>query len=461
MRSIDRPSDSFLGHPKGLAYIVFAEAWERFSFYGMQALLVLYMANHLLLPGNVESVIGFEFLQQSIANIFGELTINALATQLFGIYVGLIYLMPVFGGLIGDRILGRTRSVFYGAILMASGHFLMAFEAYFLIALILLIFGSGLLKGNLAAQVGNLYQKGDQRRDAAFSMYSIAINVGGFVAPLVCGTLGELYGWHYGFAGAGIGMLIGIYIYILGRRYLPVEISQVHTTPPKLEPDQRKIVVALIGILLITSLYWIAQAQIWNSYPLWISDNVDRKFNSFLVPVTWFQSLDMFAVLTLAPFVLLYWRKQRKVGSEPNGLKKIALGSAIFSLACFWLALGESTSKAEVSLFWPFFFHFICALGYLYIGPVALALVSQCAPASVNAMMMGAYYLAIFLGGLGSGFLGRFYDTLSATEFWIMHGCIVGLATMLILLLYRPLFGLLQLQEPVSKPIDETLVSSR
>ncbi len=461
MLSSTQASNNFLGHPSGLAYIVFTEAWERFSFYGMQALLVLYMTNHLLQPSNVGSVIGFDMLQQAITSIFGEVSINALATQLFGLYVGLIYLVPIFGGLLGDRVLGRTRAVFSGAILMALGHFLMAFEAYFLFALLLLICGSGLLKGNLAAQVGNLYQKGDQRRDAAYSMYSIAINVGGFVAPLICGTLGELYGWHYGFAGAGIGMLIGICIYILGRHHLPAEAPRLHATSQQLKPEQKKIVAVLVGVLLVTALYWTAQSQVWNTYPLWISDHVDRQFSSFLVPVTWFQSLDMFAVLVLAPVVLLLWRKQNERACEPNGLTKITIGSAIFSLACFWLALGNSASSDEVSLFWPFVFHFIGAIGYLYVGPVALALISQNAPPSVNAMMMGAYYLAIFIGGLGSGFLGRYYDTLSATEFWIMHGSIVGTASLILLLFYRPLYAILQLGESICEPVDETLVSSR
>ncbi|HKX55023.1 MAG TPA: oligopeptide:H+ symporter, partial [Xanthomonadales bacterium] len=235
------PSGTFLGHPKGLGYIVFTEAWERFSFYGMQALLVLYMATYLLHPGKVESVIAFTGLHKVLVAIFGDLSTQALATQMFGIYVGLIYLTPVFGGLLGDRYLGRTRAVLMGAGLMAAGHFLMAIESAFLFALTALILGSGLLKGNLAAQVGGLYDKADQRRDSAFSIYNVAINLGATVAPLVCGTLGELYGWHYGFGLAGFGMLIGTGIYLKGRKYLPPDvIRSVEQQHPKLQPGESK-----------------------------------------------------------------------------------------------------------------------------------------------------------------------------------------------------------------------------
>ena len=179
----------FFGHPRGLAFIVFTEAWERFSFYGMQALLVLYMAGYLLHPGTVEQVIGFPGFRTAVQGVFGLLSTQALASQIFGLYVGMVYFMPVFGGLIGDRVLGQRRAVMLGAVSMAIGHFLMAFEAAFLFALLALIVGSGLLKGNLAAQVGKLYAKTDPRRESGFSIYCLAINVGAFIAPLVCGNL--------------------------------------------------------------------------------------------------------------------------------------------------------------------------------------------------------------------------------------------------------------------------------
>lgn len=430
----------FLGHPRGLAYIAFTEAWERFSFYGMQALLILYMTGHLLRPGVIENVAGFAGFRAAVEAVFGQLSTQALASQIFGLYVGLIYFTPVIGGLIGDRLTGRKRAVLGGAVLMAAGHFMMAFEAAFLSALASLIAGAGLLKGNLAAQVGNLYAKNDRRRDSAFTVYVTAINVGATVAPLVCGTLGELYGWHYGFGVAGVGMLIGIVIYVAGFRYLPPEKERGSGEPrPQLAPGDGRVIAALLLLLGITALFWIVQAQVWNTYPLWMRDFVDRNVRGFTVPVTWFQGFDSLAVLVLAPVMILFWRAQSKRGTEPSDLNKIALGCAFYGLGFLMLAVGQLVAGAEkVSLVWPAALHFVTAVGYLYAAPIALSLVSRAAPAAVNAMMVGAYYLGIFIGGIVSGWLGRFYEPLQPMSFWLVHAGIVGLGTLAIIVL-RPI----------------------
>jgi len=443
--NISRPSGTFLGHPKGLGYIVFTEAWERFSFYGMQALLVLYMATHLLHPGKVENVIGFAGLHQAIVLVFGELSIQALATQLFGIYVGLIYLTPVFGGLLGDRVLGRTRAVLLGAVLMALGHFLMAFESSFLFALLALILGSGLLKGNLAAQVGGLYEKTDQRRDSAFSIYNVAINLGATVAPLVCGTLGELYGWHYGFGLAGFGMLIGIGIYLKGRKYLPPDVVRPGVDKrPRLQSGDSKIIAAIVVLILIASLFWATQAQVWNSYPLWVKGRVARDLFDLLIPVTWFQSIDAIAVLVLAPLVLLLWSRQRKKGTEPGDFSKIIIGFSIYALAFAWLAMGEiMANTSEVALIFPVLFHFILGAGFMYVGPIMMSLISRAAPTAVNSMMVSSYYLSIFIGGMVSGWLGRFYEVLSPAQFWLLHAALVGSGALLVLVIRTPFSRLL------------------
>lgn len=425
------------GQPRGLAYIAFTEAWERFSFYGMQALLVLYMAGHLLHSGNVEAVWGFAGFRSAIETVTGPLSVQALASQIFGLYVGLIYFTPVLGGLLGDRVTGRKRAVLGGAGLMAVGHFLMAFEAAFLPALGSLILGAGLLKGNLAAQVGDLYAKNDSRRDGAFTIYCTAINVGATIAPLICGTLGELYGWHYGFGAAGVGMLIGIVIYLAGFRYLPPENAAIERgDKPKLTPGDGRVIVALLVVLSITALYWTAQAQVWNTYPLWLRDHVGRDIFGWTVPVTWFQSLDSLAVLLLAPVMVMVWRKQAKRGTEPAELSKIAIGCCAFGIACLLLSLGELTAgNGKVALIWPVVFHFLCAVGYLYIAPIALALVSRDAPAAVNAMMVGAYYLGIFIGGIVSGWLGRFYEPVGPLGFWMIHAAVVASGALFVLLL--------------------------
>ena len=431
----------FLGHPRGLAYIAFTEAWERFSFYGMQALLMLYMTGHLLQAGTVGNVAGFAGLRFVLEGISGPLSPQALASSIFGLYVGLVYFTPVVGGLVGDRLLGRKRAVLSGAGLMAAGHFLLAFEAAFLPGLLTLIVGSGLLKGNLAAQVGNLYSRDDRRRDSAYTVYVTAINVGAFIAPLVCGTLGELYSWHYGFGVAGIGMLIGIGIYLSGARYLPREqLARDRQKGPSLQRGDGRVLVSLVVVLLITALFWTAQAQVWNVYPLWLRDFVDRGVNGLTVPVTWFQSLDSLTVLLAAPLIMLLWRAQGRRATEPDDLSKIALGCGFWSGAYLLLVVGQlSAHHGQVALAWPVAFHVLTALGYLYGAPVALALVTRAAPAAVNGMMAGSYYLGIFVGGILSGRLARLYEPLQPAAFWGLHMLLVGSGALLLLVLRRPL----------------------
>src|SRR6266436_4756406 len=214
----------FLGHPRGLAYLAFTEAWERFSYYGMQTLLVLYMVNQLLLPGHIGKIAGFAGFRAALERVYGgPLSVVALSSAIFGLYTGLVYLTPIAGGIIADRWLGRTRTITAGALSMALGHFLMAFDASFLIALACLLTGVGCFKGNLASQVGELYRAGDPRRADAFQIYYLFINASVIATPLVVGTLGEVYGWHYGFGAAGVGMVIGLIIYRSGRRWLPAE----------------------------------------------------------------------------------------------------------------------------------------------------------------------------------------------------------------------------------------------
>ena len=211
------------GHPRGLVTVASTELWDRISFHGMQALLVLYMVEQLLLPGHVEHIAGFATARAIIESVTGPLSVQALASQIFGLYVGLVYFTPVFGGLLGDRVLGRTGAVTLGAALMTAGHFCMAFEQSFLLALLLLILGAGTLRGNLAPQLGELYSKEDRRRGIAFQIYGSAVNLGAFIAPLVTGILQQAYSWHLAFGFAGVGMLVGLVIYLLGRRDLPAE----------------------------------------------------------------------------------------------------------------------------------------------------------------------------------------------------------------------------------------------
>jgi POT family proton-dependent oligopeptide transporter len=198
------------GHPRGLTFLFTTEMWERFSYYGMRSLLVLYMTKFLLLSDHSGNVIGLGTLKRALEGLFGPLEVQPLSSQIWGLYTGLVYFTPIFGGLLADRMLGQRRTVVVGATLMAIGHFMMAVEQLFLFALLALILGSGCFKPNISTQVGGLYGAGDPRRDRAFSIFYVGINLGAFLAPLVCGTLGERVSWHYGFGAAGRGQMIGL-----------------------------------------------------------------------------------------------------------------------------------------------------------------------------------------------------------------------------------------------------------
>src|SRR5499427_7087041 len=214
-------SRDLFGHPRGLTFLFSTEMWERFSYYGMRALLVLYMVKYLLLPGNTEGVVGLATLKSGLEWMFGPLGIQPFSSHIYGLYTGLVYLTPVFGGMLADRVLGQHRTIVLGAAMMAIGHFMMAFESLFLLALTMLILGNGAFKPNMSAQVGGLYARGDPRRDRAYSIFYVGINLGAFLAPLVCGTLGEQLGWHYGFTAAGVGMTIALAIYLYAMPALP------------------------------------------------------------------------------------------------------------------------------------------------------------------------------------------------------------------------------------------------
>src|SRR5215813_8168909 len=323
-------SGEFLGHPKGLAFLFTTEMWERFSYYGMKALLVLYMTKYLLLPDRSGTVLGLASLTRTLEALFGPLAIQPLASHIFGLYSGLVYLTPVFGGLLADRVLGQRHTVIIGAVLMAIGHFMMAFEPLLLFALLMLILGNGAFKPNISMQVGGLYQPGDARRDRAFSIFYVGINLGAFLAPLVCGTLGERVGWHYGFAAAGIGMTIGLAIYLYASPMLPPDrITPIGERTP-LSGDDRRILGALLILFVPTSFFWATYEQQGNTIALWADTYTDRVVHlfawSFEIPTTSFQSFNPFMIFAFTPLVVGLWAWQARRGREPGTLTKMALG---------------------------------------------------------------------------------------------------------------------------------------
>ncbi|HEX4096924.1 MAG TPA: oligopeptide:H+ symporter, partial [Caulobacteraceae bacterium] len=315
MRVTRDPDRAFLGHPTGLGFIAFTEAWERFSYYGMQAILVLYMVDQLLLPGHAEHVVGLAPLRRALEGVFGHLTVQGLSSQIFGLYTSLVYVTPLFGGLAGDRWLGRRMAVIVGALLMACGHFMMAFEASFLPALLAIILGGGFLKGNLACQVGELYAPGDVRRDQAFQIYLVAINAGSIAAPLVCGTLGEKVGFHYGFAAAGVGMVIGLCVYLSGQKRLPPDPlrrpksdGETQPAPPMTARDWRAI-AAILALIPIFALVLVPNNQGFNVGVLWWRDYMNLNIFGFQMPVTWLLSAETVLSVSGLALGVIVWRR--------------------------------------------------------------------------------------------------------------------------------------------------------
>ena len=430
--------DEVFGHPRGLVVLAGTELWDRISFHGMQSLLTLYMAEQLLLPGHVERIVGFPALKATIEGLFGHLTTQGLATQIFGLYVGFVYVTPTIGGWLGDRVLGRRSTVTLGALLMTAGHFCMAFDQSFLLAMLFLILGAGALRGNLAPQVGELYPQDDRRRVVAFQLYASMVNLGAFIAPLVTGVLGKVYGWHVAFAFAGVGMLVGLIIYLSGQRHLTLAKPRAAGAPrAPLTPKERRIIWRLLALFPVGSLFWIAQSQVWNTYNLWVRDHIELQIGTFAVPVVWLQSLDGLAPFVCLPPMLLFWRWQANRGREPNEFVKIAIGCFIFSISTLWLAGAGLVTDAHgrTPLLWAVAFHLASNLGWLYFTPTVTALVSRAAPRSVTGAMIGASSLAVFLGSTISGRLGSLYEVLPASQFWTLHAALVGLGGVVFLII--------------------------
>ena len=437
------PNDrSFLGHPRGLGYIAFAEAWERFSYYGMQALLVLYMVHRLLLPGHVEHVAGFGAYHRLINSIYGNLSTQPLASAIFGHYTSLVYLTPIAGGLIADRWLGRTRTITIGALLMSAGHFLMAFDVTFLLAMTCLLCGVGCFKGNLASQVGALYTPGDNRRADAFQIYYIFINGGVIAAPLIAGTLGEIYGWHWGFGAAGVGMLIGLTIYLLGRKYLPhdspvveeKEASPDHTAKTKLTRRDIIAIVVLIGLLPFLTIAIIPNQQIFNAYLLWAEAHAKLPVLPFYgkqMPTTWLIKLDSIVSVSFLFIAVIFWRLWSKKFREPAEITKIAIGSLIAVTGMLSLVIGAAIaakSGEKVAIGWLVGFHILNSAGFANVFPVSLALYARVAPAALSATIIGIYYLAFFAANNLVGWIGGLLEKMAATQFWLLHAGLAGVA---------------------------------
>ena len=417
-----RADRAFLGHPKGLGYLAFTEAWERFSYYGMQSLLVLYMTKALLLPGRVENVWGIE----SLRTLFGGIDGQPFASAIFGTYAACVYLTPIFGGLLADRVLGVRRTLLLGGLTMALGHFLMAFDGAFLLALLCLILGVGMFKGNIASQVGALYREGDTRRADAFQIFYLAINAGVIASPLIVGSLGEKVGWHWGFGAAGVGMVIGVLVFLAGTKHLPPEPPRAKAAKEAMPPMNRKDWLATTALILLIpalALALVPNNQIFNAYMVWGDRDFDLVWRGAKLPTTWLVTLDSIVSVSFLLLTALFYRWYGKHWREPDELTKIIIGSA-FSFAgmlALYMAAETKPAGGAIGLFWPVTFHVLNSIGFAHILPVALALFARLAPRQINATVIGLHYLAFFAANALVGWVGGWLETMKTTDFWLMH----------------------------------------
>jgi POT family proton-dependent oligopeptide transporter len=386
-----------------LTVLFTTQMWAEFSFFGLQALLVYYMTKHL----------GFS---------------QAKSSLIYGAYGAAAFFSPFFGGLIADRWLGRTASVIIGGAMMMFGHFAMAFEALLFPALALVALGNGLFIPPLAVQVGSLYADDDPRKSYAYSAYYMGINLGGLLAPLVCGTLGEFYGWHWGFTAAGVGMAIGLIIYCSFLRLLPPEPQRgkmAAAAAAAAGPTIREHVAILFLMIAMVVLFRVGYEQSGNVIALWVSDRTDRSVDllglGFTIPATWFQSINPLLIILGTPLLIRLWRRGRSKESISHLLRRMGTGCLFASLAMLVMVMAAGASGPEgarVSYLWVFAYFGLLTLGELYVLPVGLTLVEMLSPVRFASMAMGGWYIAKFLGSLLAGFMGAYWLVIPPTAFF-------------------------------------------
>jgi len=406
---------AWFGQPKGLTILFLTNMWEQFSYYGMRALLVYYMTRELLIG------------QQSSSLIYGT-------------YTAFAYFTPIIGGTIADRWLGKRRAVTIGAAVMAAGHFMMAFEPAFYVALATIALGNGLFLPTLPSQINDLYGADDPRRAWAYNVYYVGVNIGGFLAPLICGTLGELYGWHWGFGAAGVGMIAGLIIYLAGSRHLPPE--RARTIAPAEEANasrMRGTIGLLLGVGLCVTLFRGAYEQVGNTVALWAGSGIDRGAGHFVIPMTWFQALNPLLVMVITPFLLARWKRKAASGREHSVLQKMAIGASIVAGAYLILALAAALAgNGNASWLWLAAYFLVLTLGELYILPNGLGLFARLAPTRFGATTVASWYLATFAGSLFAGLVGGLWSHLPKPAFFVLLALIAAAAALFLLLLDRP-----------------------
>ncbi|MDT9598878.1 peptide MFS transporter [Sphingosinicella rhizophila] len=407
---------TWFGQPRGLTILFLTNMWEQFSYFGMRALLVYYMTKQLLIEQTHSSYI-------------------------YGAYTSFAYFTPIIGGAISDRWLGKKKAVIIGASVMAAGHFMMAFESLFYFALATIAIGNGLFLPSLPSQINDLYGPRDPRRGWAYNVYYVGINIGAFLAPLICGTLGEVYGWHYGFGAAGIGMVGGLIIYLVGGRYLPPEQPRGKAAPVAIDGgsavNYRSTYAVLLAIGLSVVVFRGAYEQIGNTIALWADTGINRMVGDFEIRMTWFIALNPLLVMVMTPFLLAHWRRKAEAGRERSPMQKMAIGALIIGSAYGLLAIVSAVATAQASWIWLVLFFFILTFGELYILPTGLGLFARLAPPRAGATTVGSWFLVTGAGSLFAGFVGSFWSSTSRPVYFACLFILTVIAAGLLLALDR------------------------
>jgi POT family proton-dependent oligopeptide transporter len=396
--------------PRGLAALFLTEMWERFSYYGMRALLVLYLVE------------GLKWTQSS-------------ASLLYGFYTGSVWLTPIVGGWIADRFLGAQKSLLIGGTIIAAGHFVLAVDTMptFYMGLTLVALGTGLFKPNVSACVGELYEPGDPRRDPGFTIFYMGINLGALFGPLVTGWLRVNYGWRYGFAAAGVGMILSVVVLMATRKRLLGEAGLYPSAQKRaaageapagpLTKDEWERVIALAVVSFFIIFFWAAYEQAGNTMNLFAAQSTKLDLGWLKIVPEWFQSVDPVFVIALGPLFAMLWTAMGRKGSEPSTTRKMALGLVIMGLGFAFMVGGAAQVKAGqlASPWWLVLAYTFHAAGELCCSPVGLSLVTKVAPVKIVSLMMGVWFLSNWGGNVVAGILGtfmnRFHDPVT---FWLI-----------------------------------------
>jgi POT family proton-dependent oligopeptide transporter len=431
----------WFGHPRGLSTLFFTEMWERFSYYGMRALLVLYMVGSVQQPG-----LGFDVKR---------------ATTIYALYTMSVYLAGIPGGWLADRFLGHYRAVFLGGVIIACGHFSMAVPGltFFYLGLGLIVIGTGLLKPNVSSMVGTLYRRDDKRRDSGFSLFYMGINLGAFIAPLICGWLGQKWNWHFGFVAAGFGMILGLTQYVAGRKYLtPVSETaddanvvaaatdtapQKDITPPRPLSGSDWARIGAIGILtLFALLFWAGFEQAGSSLTLFADRATRLVVLGFTYPSSWFQSVEPLFVILFSPVFAWLWLRMARANREPSSPTKFTLGLFFLSLS-FLLVVPAArvfeSSNQRVSLLWLVGLYFLQMVGELCLSPVGLSMVTKLSPPHLVGLMMGVWFFATAMGNYVAGWAAGFLQDRTYSDVFQAAFLSVFVATVILAILIKPI----------------------